>query len=277
MGDNGYSLTEENRKEFAGIFVLEYMVNRPKAFDVYLQENDADLEPILMWLMVKEYVEIKDEDKYVPSALGRECVVKFLERYSEFLTMYDVYSAVDLGTGEFAFEKYFDFDEKEEWREYLDDDRWEDLRIAVTELKGLNPIEIVFMSFISEKRFGRDATGWQFDLLLGTVWDEILEICSTALHIVDLGYEDDNGPVNGEDVLEDVIVQGAELMVRLLEKEDSFAPPISHVAPAPMAMTPNLPTSSAWNTAITPHPITNPTATRFTYRPYGWGAGSCDA
>ena len=228
MGDHGYSLTEENRKEFAGIFVLEYMVNRPKAFDVYLQENDVDLEPILMWLMVKEYVEIKDEDKYVPSALGRECVVKFLERYSEFLTMYDVYSAVDLGTGEFAFEKYFDFDDKEEWRKYLDDDRWEDLRIAVTELKGLNPIEIVFMSFINEKRFVRDATGWQFDLLLGTVWDEILEICNAALHANDLGYEDDDGPVNGEDVLKDVTVQGAELMVQLLEKEDSFAPPISH-------------------------------------------------
>ena len=43
MTDRGYSLTEENRKEFAGIFVLEYMVNRPKAFDVYLEDNDADL------------------------------------------------------------------------------------------------------------------------------------------------------------------------------------------------------------------------------------------
>ncbi len=228
MGDYANSLTEEKRKEFAGIYVLEYMVNRPKAFDVYLEENDADLEPILLWLMVKEYVEIKDEDKYVPSDFGRECVVKFLERYSEFLTMYDVYSSVDMGTGEFAFEKYLDFDDKEEWREYLDDERWEDLRIAVAEFKGLNPIEIVFMSFINEKRFGRDTTGWQFDLLLGNVWDEILVICDTALHVGDLGYEDDDKPVSGEDVLKDVIVQGAELMVRLLKKEESFAPPISH-------------------------------------------------
>ena len=228
MADHGYTLEEDKRKEFAGIYVLEYMVNRPKAFDVLLEENDVDLEPILMWLMVKDYVEIKDESRYVPSDLGRQCVVKFLERYSEFLTMYDVYSSVDLGTGEFAFEKYFDFDDDAEWREYLDDERWEDLRIAVADFKGLNPIEIVFMSFISEKRFGRDTNGWQFDLLLGKVWDEILEICNAALHAGDLEYEDDEGLIEGEEVLKDVIVQGAELMVQLLEKEDSFAPPISH-------------------------------------------------
>jgi hypothetical protein len=228
MTDRGYSLTEENRKEFAGIFVLEYMVNRPKAFDVYLEDNDADLEPILLWLMVKEYVEIKEDDKYVPTDLGRKCVVNFIERYTEFLTMYDMYCAVDLGTGEFAFARYFEFDDADEWRDFIDNDRWEDLRIAVADFKGIDPIEIVFMSFINEKRFGRDKTGWQFDLLIGEVWDEILTICNTALHKEDLAYESDGEAVAGDTVMQDVIIQGAELMIQLLEKEDSIAQSISH-------------------------------------------------
>lgn len=228
MSERNYSLSEEDRKEFAGIYVLEYMINRPAAFDVYLQDNDQDLEPVLLWLMVKEYVEIKDEAKYVPTDKGRQCIVKFLERYSEFLTMFDVFSAVDLTVGEFAFERYFAMDDKDEWRDYVDDERWEDLRIAVADFKGLNPVEIVFMSFINEGRFGRDAHGWQFDLLLGSVWEEILEICNMALHAEDLGYEGDKGAVKGQDVLADVIVQGTELMIGLLEKEDAIAAEIPH-------------------------------------------------
>lgn len=228
MSECNYSLSEENRKEFAGIYVLEYMINRPAAFDVFLQDNDQDLEPVLLWLMVKEYVEIKDEVKYVPTDKGRQCIVKFLERYSEFLTMFDVFSAVDLSTGEFAFASYFEIDDRDGWRDYLDDERWEDLRIAVADFKGLAPVEIVFMSFINESRFGRDANGWQFDLLLGSVWEEILEICNTALHVEELGYEDGDDLVKGQDVLADVIVQGTELMIGLLEKEDAIAAVIPH-------------------------------------------------
>lgn len=228
MITRNYSLTEENRKEYAGIYVLEFMINEPKAFDVFLTKNDEDLEPILMWLLVKKYVEMKDDAKYVPSAKGRECLVRFLARYSEYLTMHDVFCAVDLTVGELAFAKYFDFEDKGEWRVYLGESRWEDLRIAVADFKGLDPIEIVFMNFIAEGRFGRDHTGWQFDLLLGSVWDDILNICNTALHSENLDYEDDKGEVSGKDVLKDVIVQGTNLMLQLLEQEQNMATPIDH-------------------------------------------------
>ena len=91
--------------------------------------------------------------------------------------------------GDFAFASYFDFDDDIRWREYLDDDRWDDLRVAVADYKKLNPVEIVFMSFISENRFGRNEVGWQFELLLGAVWDEILDICNSAIQWDQLGYE----------------------------------------------------------------------------------------
>ncbi len=223
-----YSLTEEQKKQFAGIYVLEYMINKPSSFELLLRDEDADLEPILEWLLVKEYIEILDKEKYVPTEKGRESLSKFMARYTEFLNVFDVFCAVDLEEGEFAFSSYFDFEDKQEWRAFLNEERWEDLRVAVAEFKKLDPVEIVFMSFINEDRFGKDQTGWQFDLLLGTVWDEILEICETAVHWEDLGYEDDEGEVPAEEVIQDIIKQGAELLVELKKKEALLAPPIDH-------------------------------------------------
>jgi len=169
--------------------------------------------------MMKSYIEIKDQEKYIPNAKGREVLKHFMDRYSEYLTMFDIYCAVDLEAGEFAFSSYFEFENDMEWKEYLNEPHWEDLRIAVARLKNMDPIEIVFMSFINERRFGRNASGWQFDLLLGTVWDEILDICNKALHEEDLAYDDDEGSVSGKDVLIDIITQGSDIMLSLLEEE----------------------------------------------------------
>ncbi len=218
-----YQVTEEQKKRFAGLYLLEYMINTPHAISVFLDDNDRDLEPVLEWLMMKGYIQILDNEKYVPTPAGRKELQKFLQRYSEFLTMYDVFSAVDLESGEFAFAKYFEFDSNKEWQDYLNQDRWEDLRVAVADFKKINPVEIVFMSFISERRFGRDKSGWQFDLLLGSVWDEILEICNSAIQWQQLGFEDEEGVVSAEEVMVDIVEQGTDLMLRLLGEEERLA------------------------------------------------------
>ncbi|MEJ2542904.1 MAG: hypothetical protein P8Y99_02445 [Calditrichaceae bacterium] len=214
-----YTLTDEQKKQFAGIYLLDYMINTPKAISIFLDGNDQDLEPILEWLMLKKYIEIKDQEKYIPTVMGREVLKRFMDRYSEYLTMFDIYCAVDLEAGEFAFSSYFEYDDEQAWKKYLNEPHWEDLRIAVARFKNMDAVEIVFMSFINEQRFGRDASGWQFDLLLGSVWDDILHICNTAIHEQDLAYEDEQGEVSGKDVLIDVITQGSEIMIDLLEQE----------------------------------------------------------
>ncbi len=145
-----------------------------------------------------------------------------MARYTEYLKVFDIYCAVDLETGEFAFARYFEFEDEAQWDEFLEDDRWDDLRLAVAEFKKIDPVEIVFMSFLNEDRFGRDETGWQFDLLLGTVWDEILNICSTAIKWEDLDYEDGEAVVSAEDVMQDIIRQGTEIMITLLKKEEEM-------------------------------------------------------
>lgn len=218
-----YTINEEQKMNFAGVFVLEYMINKPSIFAVFLEGNDADLESILEWLLVKEYVAIEDKEKYIPTEKGRNCLKLFLSRYTEFLNIFDIYCGVDLEVGEFAFEEYFDYQDHGSWSHYLAQEKFEDLRIAVASYKKIDPVEIVFMSFINEERFGKNDTGWQFDLLLGTIWDQILDICNTALAWQELGHTDDQGKVSANVVIEDIIGQGTELMLELHRKEASFA------------------------------------------------------
>ena len=215
-----YSVTEEQKIRFAGIYLLEYMINTPHSIPIFLDGNDVDLETILEWLHAKDYIQILNNEKYIPTPEGRKLLQQFMARYSEYLTMFDIFSAVDLEAGEFAFASYYDYETDEEWRVFMDDSRWDDLRIAVADFKQMNPVEIIFMNFINEKRFGRDDSGWQFDLLLGSVWDEILNICETAIQWQDLGFEDEEGAIDAQDVIVDVIEQGTNIMLDLLEKEN---------------------------------------------------------
>jgi hypothetical protein len=222
-----YSIEEEQRKQFAGAYLLEKMINGPLSISILLEGDDQYLEPVLEYLMARECIEIESQEKYVSTEKGREVLLRFLRRYHDFLKHYEVYGAVDLAEGEFAFEDYFEYDhedqaEEDEWRSYLREEQWEDLRVAVAEFKNLDPVEIVFMSFLNENRFGKSEEGWQFDLLLGTTWDEILEICNTALSVDELGYEDEDGSFSGEAVIKDVITQGAELNIKLRKQEEEL-------------------------------------------------------
>jgi DNA-binding PadR family transcriptional regulator len=199
------------------------IVNEKNVIPLYLEEKEADLEPVLEYMMMKDYLSVENREFYTPTDKGREILRRFMLRYSEFLKIFDIYSAVDLEEGSFAFEEYFNITDEREWNKYLNDERWEDLRVAVVVYKRLNPVEIVFMSFLQEGQFGNRGEGWQFDLLLGSIWEDILDICNTALTASDLGYVDEDGTfIDGNMVLEDVIIQGAELNLALHKQEQNL-------------------------------------------------------
>ena len=226
-----YSITEEEKKKYAGVYLLEYIINKPEVFPVFLEQNDSDLEPILENLMVDGFVEIKENSQYIPTQKGREALETFIQCYYEFLNVYDLYAFVDLQSGNFAFEEYLTMQTQAEWESYIDDDRWDDMRIAVASYLKIDPIKIVFMQYITEGRFGRSDSGWQFDLLIGSVWDEILDICNSAIQVKDLGYEDDLGKVDAEDVIRDIITQGSQLMIDLHNNGFEYMPPSSKNEP----------------------------------------------
>ncbi len=114
--------------------------------------------------------------------------------------------------------RYFEILDETAWRDYLHQENFQDLRIAIAEHLGINAVEIVFMSFIREDRFGRDAAGWQFDLLLGSVWDEILAVCNNAIDAHELGYQDGDRWIDGSTVAEDILQQGGVLLRKLLDR-----------------------------------------------------------
>ena len=220
IDDDPWTVSDEQKLRFAGIFLLEYMINHPRIFQLWLEDEDSDLEPILEWLLTKEWIQIREAKDYIPTEEGRNVIKRFMERYARFVYFFDVFSGVDLGSGEFAFERYFEILEPDEWQAYLHQERFEDVRIAIAEHLGIDAVEIVFMSFIREDRFGRDATGWQFDLLLGSVWDEILDVCNSATDVSELGYQDGDRWVDGATVAEDILQQGGALLCKLLARAE---------------------------------------------------------
>lgn len=215
-----FTISEEQKKQYAGLYLLDYMVTESYTFPLLLEEDDTDLEPVLEWLLTKDYIGIIDNERYEQTVNGKAALSLFMTRYKEYLKTFDIFSAVDLETGEFAFASCDEFKNETEWRNFLNNEQWDDLRVAVADYRDMDPVEVVFMSFINENRFGRNETGWQFNLLLGTVWDEILEIANTAIRWQELGWEDEQGNVRAEDVIQDIINQGTEIMNRIHESVD---------------------------------------------------------
>lgn len=223
--NHNFTLTEEQREYFTAVLMLEQLCNQNQQYSVLLDGNLKSLETVFEKLLLKEYVEISGIN-YVAAPKGRNLLQNFLEKYSEFIKLYDIFCAVDLGAGEFGFQEFFnpEFEDRERWEMYLKSEQFEDLRCAVSTFKGINPIEVIFMSFINEGRFKlTNQIDWAFDLKAGFIWDDIVTIYNSQLRVEDLGFETENGEyVAGDVVIQDVIIQGTNLLMDLLNQEEEM-------------------------------------------------------
>ena len=202
-----------NKKNFISILLLDKMIEQGYKFKTILNGDDKLLEDFLVELMAKGYLTTSGI-YYQPTQKGIEAYQLFAKkRFQEYLKFYDIFSFVDLTAGEFAFASYFDFDTDEQWNEFKSNDRFEDLRVAVAIYKkNIDPAEIVFMSFLDTGRFDTVSIGWQMDLLSDQIWNEIEAVCASNLKPEQLGTPD---------VIEDIIKQGADLMMKLLQEENN--------------------------------------------------------
>lgn len=214
MEASHFVVNEQVRFQYAGLYVMYVIDKESYQFTIPLHPRDRVMEPIIEWLIEQEYIELKGQI-YSLTKKGQDVLDTFLDRYKTFLEEYDVYCGVDLEQKEFAFTYYRNYEDMEEWNDFLADERWEDLRIAVAEYKGLDPIEIVLMSLIHEGRFGQDEDGWSEDLLLGSVWEEIQSICNTALRFKSLRNELKNQSESSEAFIKDIIQKGSEILADL--------------------------------------------------------------
>lgn len=206
-----YTLSEEDKAKYASVIILNHMINFNKGIKIPLKDDNEYLRPSLNIMYAKDL--IKDiNNEYVPTEKGKDFLEQFFKRYREFLKIFEVFCAVDLNTGNFGYEKFFDFETDEKFRNYLKEDRWEDMRVAVAEFRKIDPIEMIFMSFIEEGRFECDAPKWQFELLSGLAWKEILEIANNNVHV------DQVDPTE----MENMVREGSALMLKLIEDKNEM-------------------------------------------------------
>ena len=212
-----FVVNEEVKIHYAGLYLLKEICEGEELFLINVHEEHEVLKPIVDWLMRRGFVELDSEGLILASDKGQDFLESFLDRYRTFLKEYDVFCGVDLANKEFAMSYYPEYGNTPEWADFLNQEKWEDLRIAIAEYKGYDSIEIVFMSFVQEERFGRNHDGWNHELLLGQIWNEIQYICNTAVRLYSLRYEEKGLVFEGPQVLEELIVQGQTLMQKMRE------------------------------------------------------------
>jgi len=217
---------------FPGMFLLEWMVREKQSYKVWPEREDYDLKPTLDGMYSHGWLEIEN-DRYFPSKAGWQLTKTIKKTYEEFLYSFDVFCGVDIGSGEFAFERYFDFSDDSEWQRYLQDDRFVDLRIAVMEYLDIDAVEVVMMQFLCEYRYGKDIREWKSTALSGQLTREVVGICNDATDVNELGFRTEQGEkISGESVVEDVEVQGAKLLGNLLRQSSREMMGISPDSPA---------------------------------------------
>lgn len=173
----------ETRMHYASLFLLKEMIEKNAIFSLYPHDDEHVLEPILKHLHECSYVRINRHHEFVVTKKGENHIQSFLSRYSAFMEEYDVFSGVDLKEQDFAIRYYSSFQEEPEWKAFLEEERWVDLRIAIAEYQGLDAMEMTLMRFIYENRFGRLYETWNYECLLGSIWDEIQSACNNAIRL----------------------------------------------------------------------------------------------
>ena len=215
-----YSISKDQKSYYASVLLLENMINFGDKFKILLDGDDKLLEDTFAYMMSKKWLDI-NSDSYIPTEKGREVLTNYKERLVEFRSLYKYFSAVDTGEGEFGYSSYFDFDTDGEFKAHIDDERFEDLRVAVCEFKKINPLDIIFMEMVSGGEFDTAEENWQFNLISGLIWDDIEEIANTNLSVEDLTEYDDDDEITstGEEIVEIILKQGTDLCKELAKEQ----------------------------------------------------------
>ena len=205
-----YKLLEKDRVKFISLVILNEIIQFQHYFPVALTGYDFYLDPYLKALLGRGLVAI-DKGLYVPTPAGRQEIETLYNKYYEYVKLYDIFCAVDLTAGEFAFQSINLDMTDDEWQNFLQDPRFSDVRVAVADFKGIDPLEIVFLSFLNENRFDCGVDGWQNALTSIQPWIEIETICNTA---VSLDY------LKSEGVIENIVSTGTELAIGLIKQAE---------------------------------------------------------
>jgi len=208
-----YQVLERDKAKYIGLVLLNEMIQFQTYFPTKCIGENTFISTYLEQMKVDGLIEVSG-DKYIPTLKGRETLQGLYNLYYEYLKMFDIYCAVDLKSGEFAFSRMSEDMTTEDWHNFLNEDRFSDVRVAVAEFKGVSPIKFVFLSFLNENRFDTIGDRWQYNLTGDSIWLEIEEICNTA---ITLDY------LKADDVIVNIISEGSKIAIDLIKMDTKIA------------------------------------------------------
>lgn len=217
-------ISKERRDELASLYILFEIVERDKVWNALLVDSDKLLEEYLTWLHAKKYIELDPDGNYISTDKGIKVIENFNDRDSDFIRRYDIFCAVDTDEGSFAFSEMMNLDDNE-WSDYLMGDQWVDLRTVVCELHQIDPVEMMFISFIRDEILNTEEDGWQFDLCMGSIFNDMEDIINSMFTISDFAVCDDNGDIvlSGEDHIKRYLEVSNQVMKDITLKREALA------------------------------------------------------
>ena len=186
--------------------------NRHCRLNIALAETDDEgLESLLNFMESRGTLTVEEDNYYKATDKGHEVYQDLVKQLEAYVTHFEVYAYVDLEQGIFG----------DPETDLLEGDKWSDLRVAVAEHKGIDPYRVVFLAMLSAETFYENPD-WKFDLSMGTLFQEMKQIVLEQLHVDDLSYSDGEGKVTGEEIIQDIIEQGSELVAKRKSREQEI-------------------------------------------------------
>ena len=213
-----YQLSEDQKNIFTKLVILDNMNAGYFKPSLILTNNDELLEDVLSEMLADGYLKIEASGYYITSK-GQQELQNFWNKLYRYRDVYKIYSAVDTGTGEIGYESYYDFSDDQSFINYISDERFEDLRIAVAVFKGINPFEMVFLEKFEEGCFdASEHNNWQLELFSEDIWSEMKDVVNSAIKPDDLSETD----YTGDEVMELIINKATIISVQLIEQDSEI-------------------------------------------------------
>ena len=186
--------------------------NRHCRLNIALAETDDEgLESLLNFMESRGTLTVEEDNYYKVTDKGPQVYQDLVKQLEAYVHHFEVYAYVNREQGIFG----------DPEKDLLEGEKWSDLRVAVAEHKGIDPYSVVFLAMLSAETF-YDNPDWKFDLSMGTLFKEMEKIIQEQLHVDELGYSDSDGKVTGKQVIQDIIKQGSELVLKRISREQDY-------------------------------------------------------
>src|SRR5262249_16476100 len=207
-------------EEMASWLVLRWFVETGRDVSVLLPTEWSLLEPVIDRLASHNYL-IINGTAWEADPDGIQALEHYRQTQLEAIGRYDIFCAVDLATGEFAFAKYHQLNEQA-FKRYLMQERFKDLRLAMVEYLHRQESPESIARHLYEVAF---AVLWDRVEWFGKGWQDLAAVQNTAGPLEQAVQNTTSWKLYGDDeahaesIFDDILRQGEDLMVKFTQLE----------------------------------------------------------